>query len=182
MNIEERLQCIVEQPRAYVYGTVEFVNDEWIFFDEEEEEASLVEEIAEQGIEWFHCGHWLSGQWQDQGAVATDLGVFPLENGDRIRFRKRLTYAYQQWLAALSDSTFFQFVQWLNSLGFSLYDCLYCYNGLLFAKSSGVNFIIYDNTEQIGSIHHYYERGRASSDRFEITLNSGERAICAQIG
>ncbi|WPZ19046.1 DUF2777 domain-containing protein [Geobacillus subterraneus] len=182
MGIEERLQCIAEQPRAYVQGTVEFVNNEWIFFDEEAEEAALVEEMAEQGIELFRYGHWLSGQWQDNGTIATDLGIFPLTNGDRIRFRKRLTYAYRQWLASLPDPSFFQFVQWLNSLGFSLYDCLYCYNGLLFAKSAGVNFIIYDNTEQIGNVHHYYERGHAPSDRFEITFNSGERAICAQIG
>ncbi|MED3842545.1 DUF2777 domain-containing protein [Geobacillus stearothermophilus] len=182
MNIEERLQCIAEQPRAYVQGTAEFVNNEWVFFDEEAEEAALVEEMAQQGIELFRYGHWLSGRWQENGTIATDLGIFPLTDGDRIRFRKQLTYAYRQWLASLPNPSFFQYVQWLNHLGFSLYDCLYCYNGLLFAKSSGVNFMIYDNTEQIASVHHYYERGPMPSDRFEITFNSGERAICAQIG
>ncbi|KPC97566.1 hypothetical protein LR69_04203 [Geobacillus sp. BCO2] len=87
MNIEERLQCIVEQPRAYVYGTVELVNDEWIFFDDEEEEASLVEEMAEQGIEWFHCGHWLSGQWQDQARSPRILRLSP---------RKRRSHPFPQ--------------------------------------------------------------------------------------
>ncbi|BBW97183.1 DUF2777 domain-containing protein [Geobacillus icigianus] len=182
MTIQERLQSIAEQPRAYVHGTAELVNDEWIFFDDESDEASLMEEVAEQGVELFRGGHWLSGQWQENGAVATDLGVFPVRHGDRLRFRKPLTYAYQQWLLSLSDPSFFQFVHWLNGLGFSLYDCLYCYNGLLFGRPIGVNFIIYDNSEQIGSVHHYYERGKRASDRFEITFNSGKRAICAQMG
>ncbi|KYD18067.1 DUF2777 domain-containing protein [Saccharococcus caldoxylosilyticus] len=182
MNIEQRLQCITEQQRAYIQGTVEFVNDEWVFFDEEEEEALLLEEMTEGKIELFRYGQWLHGYLRENGTVDTGIGILPLQTGDRVRFHKRFSYAYQQWLAALPDHTFFQFVQWLNKLGFSLYDCLYCYNGLLFAKYTGVNFIIYDNTELISNVQHYYERGNTYKDHFEITFNNGERFICTQFG
>jgi hypothetical protein len=182
LNIEHRLQCINEQKRAYIQGTIEFVNGEWIFFDEEDEEASLLEEMTEGNIEIFRHGHWMGGQLQKDGMVDIGIEVFPLQSGEHVRFRKRLPYAYQQWLESLSDKTFFHFVQWLNELGFSLYDCLYCYNGLLFKKYSGVNFIIYDNTEFISNVQHYYERGDTYKDRFEITFNNGKRFICAHIG
>lgn len=73
MNIEHRLQCINEQKRAYIQGTIEFVNDEWIFFDEEDEEASLLEEMTEGNIEIFRHGHWMCGQLQKDGMV--DIGM-----------------------------------------------------------------------------------------------------------
>jgi len=182
LDMERRLPFINEQKRAYTQGTVEFANDEWIFFDEEDEEASLLEEMTEGSIEVFRHGDWMCGQLQQGGIIDTGIGSFPLQNGDRVRFRKRLPYAYQQWLESLSDKTFFHFVQWLNEHGFSLYDCLYCYNGLLFEKYAGVNFIIYDNTELVSNVQHYYERGNTCRDRFEITFNTGKRFVCAQSG
>jgi hypothetical protein len=182
MNLEQRLAYIKEQKRAYIQGTVEYVNNEWIFFDEENEEAALLEEMTKGNIEIFRFGQWFRGQLQENGIIRLDVDKVPLQDGEIVRFHKRLPYAYQQWLASLPEKTFFHFVEWLNDLDFSLYDCLYCYNGLLFAKHSGVNFIIYDNTELISNVQHYYERGSSYKDRFEITFNTGKRFICAQMG
>lgn len=183
LDIERRLPLMNEQKRAYTQGTIEFINDEWIFFDDEDEEASLLGEMTEgNNIEVFRYGDWICGHLQTGGIVDIGIGSFPLQHGDRVRFRKRLPYAYQQWLESLSDKTFFCFVQWLNEHGFSLYDCLYCYNGLLFEKYAGVNFMIYDNTELVSNVQHYYERGNTCKDRFEITFNTGKRFVCTQFG
>ncbi|WP_027408981.1 DUF2777 family protein [Anoxybacteroides tepidamans] len=182
MSFEQRMARIPEQKRAYIQGEIEYVNDEWVFFDEENEEAALLEEMAEGEIEIFRFGQWLVGHWQENGAILLEGSVVPLSNGDIVRFRKQLPFAYRCWLETLPEKTFFRFVEWLNGLGFSLYDCLYCYNGLLFEKSTGVNFIIYDNTELIGNVQHYYERGATNKDRFEMTFHTGNRFICAQIG
>ncbi|MCZ0755371.1 DUF2777 family protein [Anoxybacillus sp. J5B_2022] len=182
MNLEQLLSYIPEQKRAYIHGEVECVNDEWIFFDEEHEEAALLEEMTEGEIEIFRHERWLHGYLQENGIVHLGGSILSLHNGDIVRFRKLLPYAYRQWLEGLPEKTFFCFVEWLNSLHFSLYDCLYCYNGLLFAKQLGVNFIIFDNTELIANVQHYYERSNISKDRFEMTLHTGNRFICTQIG
>lgn len=180
MNLEKRLSYLPEQKRAYICGEIEFVNDEWIFFDEEQEEAALLEEMTTGDIEVFRNGQWLHGYWQKDGIVHLDGSMLFLHNGETVRFRKPLPYAYRQWLEELPEKTLFHFVEWLNSLGFSLYDCLYCYNGLLF-KPVGVNFIIFDNTELIANVQHYYERNGSYKDRFELTLHTGNRFICTQI-
>lgn len=182
MNFEQRLAYIPEQKRAYIQGEIECVNDEWIFFDEKNEEAVLIEEMTEGEIEIFRFGEWIRGQWQENGMIHLGATALSLHGGEIVRFRKTLPYAYRQLLEALPEKTFFHFVEWLNDLHFSLYDCLYCYNGLLFSNHLGMNFIIYDNTELIGNVQHYYERGSTHKDRFEMTFNTGSRFICTQIG
>ncbi|WP_199426425.1 DUF2777 domain-containing protein [Thermaerobacillus caldiproteolyticus] len=182
MNLEQRLTYINEQKRSYIHGMVEHVNNEWVFFDEEDEEAIPIEKMTESVIEIFRFDQWIRGQFQENGTVYVGRDPILLQHGEMVRFRKQLPYAYQQWLEALSDKTFFHFVEWLNDLDFSLYDCLYCYNGLLFEKHTGVNFIIYDNTEMISNVQHYYERGSLCKDRFEMTFHTGKRFVYAQIG
>jgi hypothetical protein len=182
MNLQKRLNYLKEQKRAYIQGTLEYVNDEWVFFDEESEEAALLEDMTNGDIEIFRFGKWIKGQMCEDGTVLFSRQYEHLKNGDVVRFRKHLSYAYEQWLQSLSDKTFFYYIQLLNKHNFSLYDCLYCYNGLLFRTERGINFIIYDNTEQIANVQHYYERGSSYKDRFEITLSTGTRFVCTQIG
>jgi hypothetical protein len=182
MSLKQRLTYLKEQKRAYIQGTLEYVNDEWVFFDEENEEAALLEDMTDGDIEVFRFGKWINGKICEDGTVLFSTQYYALKNGDVVRFRKHLTYAYEQWLQSLSDKTFFYYIQLLNEHDFSLYDCLYCYNGLLFGAEIGVNFIIYDNTERIANVQHYYERGSSHKDRFEITFSTGERFVCTQIG
>jgi hypothetical protein len=182
MSLQQRLTYLKEQKRAYIQGTLEYVNDEWIFFDEESEEAALLEDMTTGDIEVFRFGKWINGKLCEDGTVLFSTQYYALKNGDVVRFRKQLPYAYEQWLQSLSDKTFFHYIQLLNDYDFSLYDCLYCYNSLLFGKQTGVNFIIYDNTELIGNVQHYYERGALDKDRFEITFSTGKRFVCTQIG
>ncbi|OQM46560.1 hypothetical protein B6A27_05210 [Anoxybacillus sp. UARK-01] len=181
MTLEQKLAQIPAQQRAYIQGEIEYVNGEWVFFDEEEEEAGLLAEWSDEEIEIFRFGRWLRGYYQHNGEIQLSGTRVLLQNGELVRFRKRLPYAYRSWLDALPEKTFFGFIEWLNKLNFSLYDCLYCYNGLLFEKRTGVNFMIFDNTELIGNVQHYYERGETNKDRFEMTFHTGNRFICTQI-
>jgi hypothetical protein len=182
MSLQQRLTYLKEQKRAYVQGTLQYVNNEWVFLDEENEEVSLLEDMTDEDIELFRFGKWVRGKVGDDGTVLFFTQRYALKDGEIVRFRKHLSYAYEQWLQYLPDKTFFYFIQMLNNLDFSLYDCLYCYNHFLFNNNIGVNFIIYDNTEQIINVQHYYERGTLQSDRFEITFNTGKRLICTQVG
>ena len=181
MNLQKRLANLQEQKRAHVQGTVEHINNEWIFFDEESDEAVLLEDMTNGGIEVFRYGKWINGKLCKNGIVRLATQHYSLKNGETVRFPKQLSYAYEQWLQSLPDRTFYYFIQQLNSFDFSLYDCLYCYNSFLFGRKTGVNFIIYDNTELISNIQHYYERGFTNKDYFEITLNTGKRFICREI-
>jgi hypothetical protein len=182
MTLQQRLTYLKEQKRSYVQGTLQYVNNEWIFLDEENEEVSLLEDMIDEDIELFRFGKWVRGKVCDDGTVLFFTQRYALKDGEIVRFRKHLSYAYEQWLQYLPDKTFFYFIQMLNNLDFSLYDCLYCYNHFLFKNNTGVNFIIYDNTEQIINVQHYYERGTLQSDRFEITFDTGKRLICTQVG
>ncbi|GMB08864.1 uncharacterized protein DUF2777 [Thermolongibacillus altinsuensis] len=176
----DRFVYIHNQKRAHIYGTVECMNDEWIFFDEESEEACLLEEKEQSSVELFRFGKWIKGTLLEQGVISFSKQLYKLKNGDQIRFLKPLPYAYEQWLKQLSDHAFFHFTRLMNELNFSLYDCLYCYNHSLFANQ-GVNFLIYDNTKEVSNVQHYYERGENHKDRFEITIHTGKKLMGAQI-
>lgn len=55
----QRKHILYNQPRAHTVGNVEYINNEWIFFDDENEEAFLLEEIAEDGFEILYNNNWL---------------------------------------------------------------------------------------------------------------------------
>ncbi|MBM4764205.1 DUF2777 domain-containing protein [Bacillus sp. B15-48] len=185
MNRQQRLKLIEGQPRAYDMGTIEFINQQWIFFDNETDEASLLEQYIHQEIDVLRNNIWTKGLLLDNGQVQCGNDLLNLLDRETIRIRKQLIYSLERLLDELNDEAFCHFIQALNSLQFSIHDCIYCYNHLTFLNPQkggiGVNFIIFDNEEQICSIQHHFDYSTHRNDRFEFTLSSGKRTVIEKI-
>ncbi len=185
MKRQQRTKLIEYQSRAYTNGTVEYINNQWVFFDDETDEASSLEDFLNREVEVFRHSHWKRGILFEPGKLKSRDEIIFLNHNDNVRIRKKLPYSLEQFLDTISDDAFYQFVTHLNSLQFSIYDCIYCYNHLNFLEGAkrkeGVNFLIFDNQEMICNVQHhfgYYERER---DRFEFTINNGKRTIIEKI-
>ncbi|MEW9051385.1 MAG: DUF2777 domain-containing protein [Neobacillus sp.] len=185
MNRQQRERLYDFQLRAYNEGTVEQINDQWIFFDEETEEAAMLDDFLQQEIEIFRLNRWKKGILVEIGKIRSGNEMIMLKDNDSVRIRKHLIYSLERLLEGINDDAFFQFVTTLNSLDFSIYDCIYCYNHLSFLsdenRKDGVNFIIFDNQEQICSVQHHFCYYEKVNDRFEFTLNTGKRLIIEKI-
>lgn len=181
MNRQQRLKLYDIQERSYTEGTVEQINDQWIFFDEETEEASLLDEFLQQEVEVLRLNRWRKGVLQESGKVRIGKDSIMLRDHDLLRIRKHLIYSLERLLEGIHDDAFIQFITTLNSLDFSIYDCIYCYNHLSFISDEhrkiGVNFIVFDNQEQICNVQHHFCYYEKVNDRFEFTLNTGKRLI-----
>lgn len=181
LNLQHRLNAIKEQPRSYSMGTVEFINEQWIFFDDENEEASLLEELVEREIEVFTLQSWIGGTLTEEGLLKTADYFYQLTDGDCVRVRKHLPHTYKALLEAFPDEVFVRFTSTLNKFSYSLYDCIYCHNHMMFHDEiehyHGVNFINFDNTEIVCAVLHHFERGKKNHDRFEFTWADGKRSI-----
>lgn len=185
MNRQQRIKLFEHQSRAYTEGTVEMINEQWIFFDEETEEAVLLDEYLHQEIEVFRFNRWKKGILFEAGKICLTDEIDFLRNNDLVRIRKHLIYSLERLLEGMNDEAFIQFVTTLNSLQFSIYDCLYCYNHLSFLtdenKKNGVNFMVFDNQEQICNVQHHFCYYEKTNDRFEFTLNTGKRLVIEKI-
>lgn len=179
MNISERLKQLPPQDRAYIIGTIEYIQDQWLLFDEQDDPTSLSEYSGQSFEIWLHST-WVPFYEFDEG-MAYGKSTYTIKEGDKIRISKPLSFVYQEWLNELSDEALVQLVNTLNPLNYSIYDCIYCHNFLFFQVSkkpvSGVNFLIFDNEGQVCGIQHHFERNGAHCDRFEITLNDGTRKL-----
>ncbi|WP_059172984.1 DUF2777 domain-containing protein [Bacillus sp. FJAT-27445] len=185
MNRQQRDKIYETQARAFTEGSIENINEQWVFFEKETEEASLLEEYLLQEIEIFRLNRWRKGILVEAGKVSFGEESAFLRDLDRIRVRKHLIYSLERLLERIHHDAFFQFVTTLNSLGFSIYDCLYCYNHLNFlsdnSPKSGVNFMIFDNQEEICGVQHHFCYFEKESDRFEFTLNTGKRLVIEKL-
>jgi hypothetical protein len=185
MNRQQRIYLMENQLRSYTTGLVEYINDQWVFFDNETDEAIDLEEYLHQEIEIYQHNYWRKGVLLEKGMVGFGDKVHLLKNQDLIRIRKQIIYSLERLLEDLNDDAFLHFVTTLNSLKFSIYDCIYCYNHLNFLNksqpNSGVNFLIFDNQEHICTVQHHFTYYEKNSDRFEFTLNSGKRLIIEKI-
>ncbi|MBT2678149.1 DUF2777 domain-containing protein [Bacillus sp. ISL-35] len=185
MNRQQRSNLIEFQPRSFNSGTVEYINSQWVFFDEETDEAALVEEFIHQEVEVQRNSKWCKGFLLDNGSIQTGNETISLIDQEMIRIRKQLIYSFERLLDELNDEAFVQFIHTLNSLNFSIYDCIYCYNHLTFLDHetgrSGVNFLIFDNEEYICSVQHHFDYFEIQNDRFELTLNNGKRTVIERI-
>ncbi|MDQ0268785.1 DUF2777 domain-containing protein [Cytobacillus purgationiresistens] len=185
MNRQQRTKLIENQTRAFSEGIVEFINDQWVFFDNETDEASLLDEFIQQDIEVYRFKRWKKGSMLENGKVSCSDELFHLKDQDQIRIRKLLVFSLERLLDEVNDDAFFQFVTNLNSINFSIFDCIYCYNQLTFfndgERKSGVNFMIFDNQEYICSVQHHFFYYENETDRFEFTLNSGKRMVIEKI-
>jgi hypothetical protein len=179
MNIQQRLERLPHQERAYTIGKIEYIHDQWILFDEHDEPSAL-KDIAKDMFQISIDGKWVTFN-ELEGSMAFGTKTYTLKEGDTFRILKSLTFVYQEWLKELTDEALVRFVTTLNSLSYSLYDCIYCHNYLFFQVGrkpvSGVNFLVFDNEEQICGIQHHFQRNNSHSDRFEMTLNNGNRQL-----
>ena len=186
MNKQQRSKLMEFQHRAFTEGTVECINNQWVFFDEETEEASLLDEWLHQEIEVFRLKRWRKGILNEEGKIGLGDEVIHLKDHDLIRIRKHLVFSLEKLLEEVNDDAFCQFVTSLNTMDFSIYDCIYCYNHLTFLseskQKSGVNFMVFDNGDSICSVHHHFFYYENISDRFEFTLNTGKRMVIEKIG
>lgn len=183
MNIQKRLEIIPLQERSFIEGTIENIGDEWIFFDETNEEAFELEDLGQE-IEIYINDHWEKGTLLDNTIVYITNDIHYLKNGDRIRYNKKLAYSFKTLIEELNDQSYLNFVNTLNNLTYSLYDCIYCHNFLLFLKEKeikeGMNVIVFDNENQICVVQHYFFRkGEEVNDRFEFSQSNGKRVICS---
>lgn len=180
-----RSKIFEHQTRSFTEGTVEFINNQWIFFDNESEEASLLEDFLYQEIEVYSGHRWRKGTLIDRDQIRVSSEIVYLNEETKVRIRKNLVYSLERLLEDLHDDAFLQFVMTLNSMQFSVYDCIYCHNHLSFLKDkrsqNGVNMMMFDNGESICAVQHHFEYFKKMSDRFEFTLSTGKRLIIEKI-
>lgn len=181
MSQQQRAGIFERQLRAYTEGTVESINGQWIFFDSETDEASSLEEYVHQEVQLKRGRTWQTGVLDESCALVFQNGTLHLRDGETIKIRKQIIYSFENLLGELEDDSFFQFTNTLNSLDFSIYDCLYCYNQLDFLKGAdiktGANFLVFDNESHVCSVQHHFFHSQTRHERFEFTLNTGKRIM-----
>jgi Protein of unknown function (DUF2777) len=181
MSPYKRTDILLNQKRSYLTGMIEVTNDQYVIYDEINDEIHLIEDIQDDQMEILSPHGWKPGKWIGLGKVKTELGLFSINSGETVRLKKRLPHALDEMLKELNDETFIQFIKQLNNLSFSLFDCVYSYNQLLFldqkVHKKGVSFYQFDNEDCICAIQHHFERGVHSSDRFEITTSLCKRSL-----
>jgi hypothetical protein len=177
----KRTDLLLNQKRSYLIGLIEVTNDQYVIYDDMNDELHLLEDIQDHYLEIL-CPHgWKPGKWIGLGKVKTELGMSSLNCGDTVRIRKTLPLALDEMLKELPDETFIRLIKQLNSLSFSPYDCVYSYNQLLFLETQvhkkGVSFYHFDNEDSICAIQHHFVRGVHSLDRIEMTTSFGQRSL-----
>ena len=182
---QKRAQLLKHQSRAFTPGIVEYINDQWIFFSEEADEAYALEDFIDQEIEIYRNGRWKKGVLTDNGTVHIKSDSVFLLHQETVRFKKQLPYSFDKLINELNDDAFFQFIMTLNSLSFSIYDCIYGYNQLTFLRDkkncSGVNFFTFDNGQAICAVQHHFVYSSKEHDRFEFTQNTGKRIVIEKL-
>ncbi|WP_042349592.1 DUF2777 domain-containing protein [Bacillus massiliigorillae] len=181
MNKQQRIELLNRQSRAFTSGIVENINDQWVFFNDENDEAFPLEEYIDREIEIHRGNRWKKGFLSDVGVVTLNRETLYLLNQEKVRIKKDLLYSFDSLLEELNDDSFFQFIMTLNSLSFSIHDCIYGYNQLTFLNDkkncSGVNFFTFDNDQCICAVQHHFVYSTKEHDRFEFTLNTGKRIV-----
>lgn len=180
MKNQLRAKILETQKRSYTAGTFEKINDQWVFFDEETDEAYPLEEYMNNDISLYRNNRWRKGTLIEEGKFLSGKELIFIRDEEQVRIKKNLLYSLERLLDNLHDDTFYQFITTLNAMDFSVYDCIYGYNQLSFSNSTqenGTNFFIFDNGEHICSIHHHFCQREKDRNRFEFTLNTGKRII-----
>ncbi|MCD7034909.1 DUF2777 domain-containing protein [Metabacillus sp. GX 13764] len=181
MSEQNRTELLQVQDRSYMIGMIQQLEEEWFFIEEDEDQMVLLETLNTKELEIFLEEKWQKAKLAANGKIKGPFGTHVIHEDDCFRMKKPLPYALDQMLQSLSDKTFEEFAKQLNSLGFSIFDCVYSYNQLLFLsrkkRKKGVSFFQFDNEEGICAVQHHFERGTAEGDRFEFTTSFGKRAV-----
>ncbi|KYC62950.1 MULTISPECIES: DUF2777 domain-containing protein [Heyndrickxia] len=181
MDGQFRLKIMECQSRAFLTGSIEKLNEEWVFFDDISDEASMLEEFVGKKIEIFHSGRWKKGVLTEDETIISDGEMLLLEEKASLRIPKPVNFSLEMLFGEWEDGLFHRFVSFLNGAGFSIYDCIYCHNVLSFLvnreKKEGVNFMLFDNGEAILSVHHHFRLGKQADEWFECTWSDGRRML-----
>ena len=185
MNQHQRSELMNHQTRAFSSGSVEYINDQWVFFCEENDEAYPMEDYVGREIDIFRHQGWRRGRLEENGIVRLKKDTVFLLHQENVRIKKETLYSFERLLEDLNDDAFFQFMMTLNSLSFSMYDCIYGYNQLTFIRDrrncSGVNFFTFDNGVCVCSVQHHFVYSSKQHDRFEFTQNTGKRIVIEKL-
>ncbi|MBA9025226.1 DUF2777 family protein [Peribacillus huizhouensis] len=185
MNDQQRMNLINHQHRSFLEGTVENINHQWVFFDNETDEATSLEEYANLDIDIYRRKNWYRGIIEENGFVKIYNDMVHLYDGETVKIRKPLLGSFERLLKKIETESFVQFITSLNSLDFSIHDCIYCYNQLDFSEGAspktGVNFLVFDNELSVCSVQHHFFYTSTNHDRFEFTINTGKRIIIEKI-
>lgn len=181
----QRLQLIEQQSRAFSEGYIENINNQWVFFDHDTDEATMLDHYVGQEIEIFHHHKWIKGILEADGNFLHKNDTIFLLDKMKLRMRKQIIFSLEMLLDELTDEVFLQFIKTLNSLQFSIYDCLLSHNHLAFldgaTEKQGVNMLIFDNGDSVLSVHHHFIYEHEKKDRFEFTMSTGKRLIIDKI-
>ena len=69
MRQQQRVKLMKQQTRAFTEGTVENINFQWIFFDDETDEASSIDDYMQNEVEVYRAGRWREGIILEDGAI-----------------------------------------------------------------------------------------------------------------
>ncbi|MGD6817709.1 DUF2777 family protein [Metabacillus sp. 84] len=176
-----RKKLLHTQERSCMIGSICSLEGEWLFFEEDADEGKLIDSMDLSDMHVMKDGRWTQAIWLSDGKVKTDSEELILTDSHLISVRRRLPFAFEQMLRSLDDDSFIRFTGELNNLGFSTYDCIYCYNHLLFAnnklKTSCTSFYQFDNEDSICGVQHHRMPDHDIMDRYEFTTSLGKRAI-----
>lgn len=171
---------IYEESRKWIYGTV-IMEDGICLIENEEGDLFLFESLKSPAVFVKLDGDWVKAELFDQFAVTEKHGNIALTGGEALRYLKTVKQAFLDFLNDLDDGQFYAFLDQLNSLGFSVFDCVYAYNGLSFLTGAecakGVSFYQFSTDVKQCALQHHYERNGERKDRFEWTASDGTRIV-----
>lgn len=184
MDQKIRQDIINKQRGSHLIGTVEYINDGWIFFDETDEAYELYD--LDGVFEIKRNRKWKQFTVIYDGIIQyKENKLDELKNGDMVRVSSSLFPTFEDLLENLDHESFIRLVHSLNQKAYSLFDCIYCHNFMAFQRYipfSGMNMMIFDNGDLICAVQHFFERSDTDvKDRFEFSFSNGERMIQTRI-
>ncbi|MCM3595305.1 DUF2777 domain-containing protein [Metabacillus idriensis] len=186
MLSNQKHRLLERQERAHATGSIEISEDqEFLFYDDVNEEVSILQLKPDETIEILLNDCWYTGTYLTDGQLSVPMGIHQLKTNDMLRIQKKVPFALEYMLKEFSDDSFLAFTAKLNALSFSIHDCIYSYNHMVFQEGKndkqGVSFFQFDNEEAICGVQHHFSRGSKNEDRFEFTTCTGKRALLTQI-
>lgn len=186
MLSKQKHRLLERQERAHVTGSIEIGEDqELLFYDDVHEEVSILQFKQDESLEILLNDSWYTGNYLKDGQLSIPMGIHQLKTNDTLRIQKKVPFALEYMLKESSDDSFLAFTAKLNALSFSIHDCIYSYNQMVFQDGKtdkrGVSFFQFDNEEAICGVQHHFSRGSKNEDRFEFTTCTGKRAILTQM-
>lgn len=84
----DRNQLLEQQIRSYQQGVVEYIRQEWIFFDDESDEAINLDLFEQKEVQLYRQQQWIHGILTGDGAVQTESKLIMLHDSDQLRIKK----------------------------------------------------------------------------------------------